>query len=135
MRKLFITQRNGNKVEVTDLDAAISQAKGAVRFHESKEAHRKETGEGIIYPESHKDWKHDLGELEKLKEALTNWELLGDTPTNEDEEIDEDVTFIRSSKPEPFNEETFVKGTDIYTIWHWFEETYNVSVAKDLMNQ
>ena len=134
MRKLFITRRDGTRAEVTDLDAAISQAKGAIQFHESKEAHRKETGEGIIFPDAHKDWKHDLNELEQLKEALDNWQLLGDTPVNDEEEIDEDVTFKVSAKPAPFNEITFVKETGIYDIWSWFEETYNLSVAEDLMN-
>lgn len=56
--------------------------------------------------------------LEKAKEL---WEELGDIPVNDQEEIDE-----------PFLD--FEIGTDIYEIWHWFEETFNVSVAKDLMN-
>ena len=56
--------------------------------------------------------------LEKAKEL---WEELGDIPVNDQEEIDE--SFL-----------DFEIGTDMYEIWHWFEETFNVSVAKDLMN-
>ena len=28
----------------------------------------------------------------------------------------------------------FPAGTDKFTIWHWIEETYDVSIAEDLMN-
>lgn len=50
----------------------------------------------------------------------TLWEQLGDIPINDNDEIDE--KFL-----------DFPKGTDRFEIWHWFEETFNVSVAKDLM--
>lgn len=43
------------------------------------------------------------------------WSLLADIPVSEQEEIDE-----------PFL--AFPKGCDIYEIWHWFEDTFNVSV-------
>lgn len=53
-----------------------------------------------------------LSELNKL------WGKLGDVPINEDEEID--ISFLH-----------FPKGTDRYTIWHWFEEQNDdFSVAK-----
>jgi len=48
------------------------------------------------------------------------WSQLGDIPINDDEEIEE-----------PFH--IFETGTDIYTIWHWFEDTFDLSVAVDLM--
>ena len=48
------------------------------------------------------------------------WEKLGDIPTNEDDEIDEDFM-------------DFKKGTHREEIWFWFEETYNVSVTQ-MMN-
>jgi hypothetical protein len=53
----------------------------------------------------------------KLKECDELWENLGDVPVNESEEIEED--FLH-----------FEKGTDVYEIWHWFEETYNISVGR-----
>ena len=53
-------------------------------------------------------------------EARKNWEDLGDTPVNEHEEIDE--RFLN-----------FEAGTDIYSIWHWFEQEYDCSVATELM--
>jgi len=55
------------------------------------------------------------------EEARKYWERLGDVPVNEEEEIDE-----------PFD--YFEKGTDIYSIWRYVEERFNVSVAIDLMN-
>lgn len=46
------------------------------------------------------------------------WELLGDTPINDDGEIDE-----------PFL--TFPIGTQREEIWHWFEDTFpGFSVAE-----
>ena len=54
-----------------------------------------------------------------LSEARELWKELGDVPVNDDEEIDE-----------PWN--GFEKGTEIYYIWHWFEETYNCSIVEDL---
>lgn len=48
------------------------------------------------------------------------WNSLGDVPIDEDECIDIDWN-------------GFDKGTHREDIWHFFEETYNVSVAKDLM--
>jgi hypothetical protein len=49
------------------------------------------------------------------------WDKLGNIPVNEDDEIDE-----------PFLD--FPKGTDKFEIWHWFEDTFNLSVAHDLMH-
>jgi len=54
----------------------------------------------------------------KLAEQL--WDKLKDIPINDNEEIDEDWHI-------------FSKGTNREEIWQWFEETYNISVAKDLM--
>ena len=63
-------------------------------------------------------------ELERNKqkeEAMWLWVKLGDTPIDENECIETDF-------------EHFPKGTGREEIWHWFEEEYNVSVAKDLMS-
>ena len=56
----------------------------------------------------------------KTQKAIELWDILGDTCVNDVEEIDE--KFL-----------DFEKGTDIYEIWHWFEETFDISVAEDLM--
>ena len=58
--------------------------------------------------------------MNNLKAAKNLWDNLGDIPVNENEEIDK-----------PFLH--FSMETSIYTIWHWFEETYNLSVHDDLM--
>jgi len=55
-----------------------------------------------------------------LQTARALWQSLGNIPVNDEEEIDEDFM-------------DFPKGTDVYYIWHWFEEKFNLSVAKDLM--
>lgn len=55
-----------------------------------------------------------------LKQARILWSKLGDIPINSDEEIEEDFL-------------DFTAGTDIHEIWYWFEEYFNCSVAKDLM--
>lgn len=48
------------------------------------------------------------------------WEMLGDICTDEEWEIESD--FLH-----------FPTGTHKYDIWHWFEETFNISVAIDLI--
>jgi hypothetical protein len=59
---------------------------------------------------------------DQLRVAKDLWADLGNVPVNDDEKetIDEDWLL-------------FVKGTPRIEIWHWFEETFYVSVAKDLM--
>jgi len=62
-------------------------------------------------------------ELAYLDVAKYLWRILGDIPTDEngvDGNIDED--FIH-----------FEKGEPVYDIWHWFQETFNISVVEDLM--
>ena len=49
------------------------------------------------------------------------WEILGNTFINDDGELLE--SFLH-----------FEIGTDREEIWHWFEETFDISVAVDLMN-
>lgn len=57
----------------------------------------------------------------KLEAAKRLWDKLGDIPLKEDSDnIDE-----------PFL--NFEPGDNRFDIWLWFEETFDVSVAKDLM--
>ncbi len=62
------------------------------------------------------------GEEAPLEEVKALWAMFGDVPINVDEEIEEQW-------------EHFPAGTDRSTIWHWFEDTYNITVATDLMYQ
>ncbi len=48
------------------------------------------------------------------------WEMLGDIPTDDDEDIEEGFL-------------DFPIGTHRYEIWHWFEKTFDISIAEDLM--
>ncbi len=58
--------------------------------------------------------------MNDMKKAKMLWAELGDIPTNEDMEIE--TQFLH-----------FEVGTDAETIWHWFEEEFDLSVAEDLM--
>jgi len=73
-------------------------------------------------------------ELEELEELISKritakklWEELGDVAVNVDDEIDEEFLVEELGI-------TFDRGTDKEYIWHWFEETFNISIAQDLMN-
>ena len=54
------------------------------------------------------------------KEAKKLWKELRDIPVDEDDDTEQE--FIH-----------FPKGTPKEDIWHWFEDEYDLSVAKDLM--
>ena len=54
------------------------------------------------------------------------WLQLGDIPVDKDDNIDEDF-YVKET------DTLFTKGTDKIEIWHWFEETFDLSVAEDLM--
>lgn len=63
---------------------------------------------------------HREPEEENTEKAKALWALFGDIAIDDNE-------CIKS----PF--ESFQIGTDRYEIFHWFEETFNLSVTKDLM--
>lgn len=52
--------------------------------------------------------------------AQRMWRELGDIPIDEDECIEEEFY-------------GFYPGTHREDIWHWFESTFNLNVAEDLM--
>jgi len=98
-------------------------------------------GKGISYTfgKDKKDWLMTISDSEFLTSAKQRagndlnceevakgiWQELGDVPVNEDGEIEEDWnTGIGKF---------FFEGTDREDIWHWFEDFFNLSVAKDLM--
>jgi hypothetical protein len=56
----------------------------------------------------------------KLMTLPEMWELLEDVPIDKDECIEEDFLF-------------FEKGTNRYSIWHWFDERCPNGLAVDLM--
>ena len=55
------------------------------------------------------------------------WSELRNIPIDKHENLDANFT------PTGFNT-TFEIGTHREEVWYWFEETFNVSVVKDLMN-
>lgn len=57
--------------------------------------------------------------MKDLPSAIDLWADLTDVPVNQDGEIEIDWHI-------------FDAGEDITTIWLWFEDEFNVSVAKDL---
>lgn len=78
---------------------------------------------------SYKTLEVDAGDKEfmsddALKEIAKNlWEEFGNIPTS-DGGVDGDIE-------EPFLH--FDVGTDVYSIWAWFESTFHVSIAEDLI--
>src|SRR3989344_4987293 len=62
-----------------------------------------------------------LTDLDNLETAKALWSILGDVPVNEDDELDDNFLL-------------FEKGSDKFEVWHWFEDKFDISVAKDLMN-
>lgn len=59
-----------------------------------------------------------IDNIEMIKDL---WQEFGEVPMNpETEEIE-------------LSWNSFPSGTHRQEIWHWFEDTFNVSVAKDLM--
>jgi hypothetical protein len=60
--------------------------------------------------------------MKASEEFWEKWDQLGDTPINEDEEIE--VDFLH-----------FEANTDIYTIWAWFEQTFDVTLGELLYNK
>ena len=55
------------------------------------------------------------------------WENLGDIPVDEDDNLDEDFVIEEMNV-------TFSKGTDKYDVWHWIEETFNISIGDTFFN-
>jgi len=62
-----------------------------------------------------------------LELAKKLWDQLGNVPVDDDENLDEDFVIKDGI------DVTFEKGIPNTEVWHWFEETFNISVAKDLM--
>jgi len=58
--------------------------------------------------------------MKNIEEALKVWEALGNIPINDNDEIEKDFKH-------------FKKGTDRFDVWVWIEDTFDVSIAIDLM--
>ena len=64
---IFISDINGNLVEVTDTLKALEQCQAAVLFHEKAKADYEKDNTIYYFEDAHKDWQHKLTQLEKLK--------------------------------------------------------------------
>lgn len=60
--EVFITNRQGRKVQVSDINLAIRYCEQAIKWNKEKE--------GIQYPDALADFEHDLRELKKQKSLL-----------------------------------------------------------------
>ena len=67
LKGVYINGYNGELIQITNIDEALRQARGAVSFHDNKMKNKKINPETIIYPEAQKEWVHNLLELEKLE--------------------------------------------------------------------
>lgn len=81
--------------------------------------------EGLEHVISHEsDWDRAQAaqrQYDELKRVTDLWDELGDLPMDPETECME----------APF--QGFPAGTHREDIWHWFEETFHLSVATDLM--
>jgi hypothetical protein len=64
-----------------------------------------------------------------MREAQKNWEVLGDIPVNEDNELEEE--FVAETRKA--GKISFAPGLSPEDVWYWFEEFYGLNVAEDLM--
>ncbi len=67
-------------------------------------------------------WNKKLGRwtsssLRSYKKGKELWELLGDMPIDDNENIDQDFNDLDGSL-------LFPKGTNKFEIWHWFENNF-----------
>lgn len=60
--QIFITDLEGNQIEVTNVDKAIKQCKKAISFHEFKI----KQNHPLTYPAVLEDYKYKLKQLEKF---------------------------------------------------------------------
>lgn len=58
-----------------------------------------------------------------LANAYKVWELLGDIPIDEDENIDENFVLKEF-------EVEFEKGTSYFEIWYWIEKQFDISIGE-----
>lgn len=75
---------------------------------------------GCLYNDGHNTCSHEGSSSYPLYNPQECWRLLGDTPINDNEEIEE--VFLH-----------FEVGTHREIIWHWFESAFGVTVATQLM--
>lgn len=61
------------------------------------------------------------------KELEWAWNRLGDILVNDNEEIDEEFTIHYTNIAS--GDITFDRGTDIYEIWHYFDDEHSKGVA------
>ena len=86
--------------------------------------------EGTLLTEFDSEKSYSWGELAEMTESCVScgevvspkalWKKLGDIPTNDDDEIEE--AFLN-----------FPSGTNRFKIWQWFEVSFDISIAQDLM--
>lgn len=70
--------------------------------------------------------------LAKLRHIQDLWDEFGDIPMDPETEC-LDSPFTPKSQDGRETLATFPAGTFREDIWHWFEETFHISVAEDLM--
>ena len=63
---MTIKNRQGKTVKVTDLAAGIEQATAYVQMHEKCKEQAETDPEIIYFEDAHKDWAHDLEQLQIL---------------------------------------------------------------------
>lgn len=75
--------------------------------------------------------EHDLRRLRRIQDL---WDSLEDTPINPETECIDAPFTVKDQSGHTSATKTFPAGTHRKEIWHWFENTFHVSVAVDLMD-
>lgn len=65
---MYITDRKGKPVKVTDLSKAIAQAEMCVSAHRQTKKEKETNPDVYYFKEAHADWEHTLAQLQKLKQ-------------------------------------------------------------------
>lgn len=109
--QLLIPLMSNNPLGVLVAYLALDDNGVIIRWEDSPEGieYWKGVYERAGYDFESKTWRQD--------DPLPLWEKLGDIPIDENEAIEE-----------PFLH--FPRGTDRFTIWHWFEERFDITIGE-----
>ncbi len=93
---VYIIGYGGGQIKVTDIDAALSQARMCVRMHETNMKAYEKDSEIIIFPEAQKEWVHTLKELEKIEIKVRGMQKKQEKKLQEFKEKEKDNDFSES---------------------------------------
>lgn len=117
MEKLFITQKDGNKAEVTNLEEALIQTYNALDFHEA--CKKQQANESVMYfIEAHESREHVRDQLEELRHDKLYKELTADGWVQTDGDCNQYCKELKKDKLYAFREDREInpetEETEVY---------------------